>query len=192
MAAHPGAKWFAKAPNGAVLGSEDQRLFPKSTAGVARPDIVSPYLIDDPIAWAACFLRHDQTYSLAHYTYWDPQSNPIIIQLECGYAGSNGTGFGWWHISDQHESQWRDRIIKVGGNANGDGWDDLMSWSNENTLAWPFIDQPRGSNNTHCLSAPTVMYNAKGEWEFTFNPTVVIGTDSKRVITSYPSTISNC
>jgi hypothetical protein len=67
-----------------------------------------------------------------------------------------------------------------------------MSWANQTVIGWPFIDQPRGSNNTRCVSAPVEMFNTKGEWQFAFYPTIVFGTDSKHIITSYPTSTANC
>jgi hypothetical protein len=190
MASHPGAKWFAANKDGEIIGSEDQHLMPapaRRAAGVA-----APYLIDDPAAWNACFIQHDQTYRLASYTYYGT-GNPMVIKLECGYHNSsNDTGFGWWHISGGHESQWRGRITQVNGDTTGAGWDDLMSFANETNLGWPFTDVPRGSNNTRCVSAPIMTYNNKGEWQYTFTPSIVFATDNKRIITSIPSTNNAC
>jgi hypothetical protein len=43
---------------------------------------VSPYLINDPVAWTACFVTHDETYALASYTYWNASGDPVIIRLD--------------------------------------------------------------------------------------------------------------
>ncbi len=108
----------------------------------------------------------------------------MIIELQCGYS----TGHGWKHIQAEHQSQWQDRINAAGGGGN---WDDLMSWSNETILGWSMTDVPDGTNK-RCVSAPIMMYDRQGTFLFTFWPTVAVSTNNLRVITSIPTTSTNC
>lgn len=191
MSEHPGATWFAVS-NGTVFGSEDEPLIPEP-ASAPDDGTVTPFLINDPIAWTACFVNHDEDYPLASYTYWGG-SDPKIIELQCGYHNTDtSTGHGWHHISAGHESQWRDRIKQLtSGDPTGAGWDDLMSFANDSNISSPLIDIPRGSNNTRCVSAPILMYDLQGDYEYTFNPSVIFSTDTNRVITSIPSSTPSC
>lgn len=189
LTAHPDAQWFAVS-NGQVFAYDGEA---SSSTAQLDASTASPSLIDDPVAWSACFTAHDEDYPLASYTYWG-SPDPITIQLQCGYHDSaSDTGHGWHHISAQHESQWRDRIIALAsGDPTGAGWDDLMSWANDSNIGWPLVDVARATNYTRCVSAPVLMYDADGTYEYTFNPSVVFSTDTKRVITSIPSTNSSC
>ncbi|MFT4230553.1 MAG: hypothetical protein QM602_09705 [Microbacterium sp.] len=189
IAEHAGAAWFAVAASGELFGSDDAQLF---DVGQEADGYVTPYLIDNLVAWTACFVEHDEDYPLASYTYWGSSSSKTI-QLQCGYHNStSGSGHGWHHISVQHESQWRDRIIQLStGDPTGAGWDDLMSFVNDTTIAWPMVDKSHGSKK-RCVGAPVLMYDKYGNYEYTFYPSVIFTTNTKRVITSIPSSSYTC
>ncbi|MEZ3162120.1 hypothetical protein AB1K54_16520 [Microbacterium sp. BWT-B31] len=54
------------------------------------------------------------------------------------------------------------------------------------------VDVPQGSNNTRCVGAPTLMYDQYGNYEYTFYPSVIFGTDTNRITTSIPSSAYVC
>lgn len=191
MSAAPNASWYAVSAGGDILTSEDD-LVDLAPPAPAPDGQVSPYLINDPFAWAACFVNYDEDYPLAAYAWTTSAGNPMNIQLQCGYhTSSTGAGHGWHHISVQHEQQWRNRIIQVGGSADGAGWDDLMSWANLETISWPYYYAGQISSKV-CVSSATMMYDNDGDYVYTFWPTVIFSEDSKRVITSIPSSSSRC
>lgn len=191
MAGAPGASWYAMNANGEILSSEDN-IIDLAPPEPALEGEVSPYLIDDPFAWAACFLNYDETYPLASYTWWYTSQATMTIELQCGYHNSaTGAGHGWHHIAAGHEQQWRNRIIQTGESSDGAGWDDLMSWVNLETISWPYYNE-RQSNYKVCVSSATLMYDGDGDYVYTFWPSVIFTEDTKRIITSIPSSYSVC
>lgn len=191
MAEHPGAEWYAVSPgSGEVLGSNDEPLI-EEPAAEPESGTVTPFLIDTPADWTACFVAHDQLWELDSVNYWGSSSGPQVKRIQCGYHDSTtDTGFGWHHIQARHQGEWQGRIDQIDG--AGGAWDDLMAFATKNAIEWPLVDVPRGSNNTRCVSAPTMMYDADGDYVYTFNPSAVFATDSDRVITSIPSSSSSC
>lgn len=149
-------------------------------------DDIEPYLLD-PLAWSACYVAMDDTYTIRTYTYWRQSGGTWTIKLNCGYSQ-----YGYKHIEINHETQWRDRIIQAAGGGLGNGWDDLMSWAAEETIAWPFVSTHRPSNNTRCVGAPIIMYDGDGDYVYTFYPSFVFSQDNKYLITAIPGSSYTC
>lgn len=106
------------------------------------------------------------------------------VALKCGTSAA-----GYKHIKDGHGSQWQQQINAVGGTGN---WDDLMSFATKQILSHPGMIRYAGSNKL-CYTAPIEIANSKRTKKVKLNPTVIISTNNKLVITSYPTkTKHNC
>lgn len=106
-----------------------------------------------------------------------------VVDLRCGDSNS-----GYVHIRASHQGQWQSRIDSVGGNGN---WDDLMAWATGEVLRAPEAGYPKdvGSGKWR-YTAPIFMSGSKGTVQY--KPTVIVSTNNKLVITSYPSTNTAC
>lgn len=176
MSVEPGASFYTMTADGEVFGSSEVLQGP-------APD-VSTYGMN-PIAYTACWVFNQEDFPVGTYTYYAP-STTMTIYMQCGYGVG---GHGYKHIELEHRSQWENRIIQVDGNPND--WDVLMDWVNMTVLGWAMVDRPDGGAK-RCTSAPVLMYDADGNWVYTMNPTVIVATDTQRLITSFPSTTHQC
>lgn len=189
MSDHPDASWYAvSTATGDLLSSEDEVV---QAPTATPPGEVGPFLIDDPVAWTACFVQRDENYSLASYQWWTA-SGPMIINLTCGYHNAaTNKGTGWHHIAGGHEQDWRNRIIQTGQSTDGAGWDDLMAWQIQEAMNFPAANENHGSGK-RCVGTPVMMYEADGSYVYTFYPSTIFTEDSKIVITSIPGSSYTC
>lgn len=144
---------------------------PKSTMGIIQPKM-------NPISMLACNLG---------WSDWGVQSFTTTtygtVNLLCGTSTS-----GYIHIRAKHESHW---VSQMGGPGS---WDDYMVWSSAHALRYP-KESNFQSGQKRCYTTPIKVYRVQSGattyWK-TFNPTVVISTNNKIVITSIPTTNSTC
>lgn len=113
-----------------------------------------------------------------------PSKSHGTISFHCG-----NTSFGYLHIKVRHpESQWR---AQMGGPGS---WTAYMRYLQRSALKAPktMSNQPNGKA---CYSTPVQVYrlvNGKAQYWKTINPSVIISTNNKKIITSIPSTRSAC
>lgn len=108
-------------------------------------------------------------------------ANDGDIRLYCGDAAS-----GYVHIRKDHKGQWEDRVKNLGGK-----WDDLMAFATEQALKSPKKTRPK-SGNKRCYTTPVQLRDSRNVVRVTFNPTIIISLNNKKVITSYPSSKDAC
>lgn len=73
-------------------------------------------------------------------------------------------------------------------------WDDYMVWATTNALASPSMVKPQPGNK-NCYTTPISVYrtvDGKPKFWKVFNPSVVVSVNNKKVITSIPTTTTNC
>lgn len=143
----------------------------KPTTGIIQPKM-------NPISMWACNLG---------WSDWGVESFSTTaygtVNLLCGTSTS-----GYIHIRVRHETQW---VSQMGGPG---AWDDYMVWASGNALQYPKVSNFQ-SGQKRCYTTPIKVYRVQNGvttyWK-TFNPTVVISTNNKIVITSIPTTNSTC
>lgn len=109
------------------------------------------------------------------------------IDLFCGDANS-----GYVHIRSRHQADWQGVINSThGGSAN---WDDVMVAFTDESVRAPAIGYPKNiGSNKWCYSAPIKVHDPVTGANVTFNPTVIVSTNNKKVITSFPTkSAANC
>ena len=106
-----------------------------------------------------------------------------VVDLRCGDSKS-----GYVHVRANHQNQWQSRINAVGGSGN---WDDLMAWATGEALRAPEAGYPKDvGGGKWCYTAPIFMSGPRGTVQY--KPTIIVSTNNKLVITSYPSTNTAC
>lgn len=106
-----------------------------------------------------------------------------VVRLKCGTLWD-----GYIHIRDRHQSSWETQ------NLGGLYWDDNMAWATSRALMAPSMVTNRPGSK-RCYTTPIqVFLYANGVMQLvkTFNPTVIVSTNNKIVITSIPTTKSSC
>lgn len=188
-----GTSGFASAAtlNTGVIGSEGsiefyseesgnwyngQPIINKSTPTNSSTGLVQPMM--NPISMWACDLGLSgwgvETFTTAH---------DGTVNLLCGTTTS-----GYIHIKNSHATQWASQMGGPGA------WDDYMVWATANALQYPAASHLQ-SGQKRCYTTPIRVYkvvNGQPQYLKTFNPTVVISTNNKIVITSFPSSLSSC
>lgn len=161
-------KWYAGAPI----------LDPTITGGPAAPrkDLVQPNL--NPGTIAACNAGLGETVVASMTSLSDG-----TVNLRCGDSAS-----GYVHIRSRHATSWANQM-------GGPGlWDDYMVWATTNALASPSMVKPQPGNK-NCYTTPISVYrtvDGKPKFWKVFNPSVVVSVNNKKVITSIPTTTTNC
>ncbi len=105
------------------------------------------------------------------------------VDLKCGTSAE-----GYVHIRNRHQTSWE--IQKLGGFF----WDDDMVWATSRALIAPasVINRP---DSKRCYTTPIQVFrhvNGTIQLVKTINPTVIVSTNNKIVITSIPTTKSSC
>lgn len=159
------ADWEAIFPDGSRYLS--------TTGYVPKPGTIEPRLLNF-FDWASCKNPNDPNHVI---TSWGSKYHGNIA-LECGSATSSGYN----HIKSRHEKEWADLIKRFGGESS---WDDFMAYVSKSSLSSPSAIYGAGFGKT-CYTTPVNMINHKNGDKVTLKPTVVISTNNKRVITSYP------
>ncbi|AJW78550.1 hypothetical protein DZF92_13555 [Clavibacter michiganensis subsp. insidiosus] len=78
----------------------------------------------------------------------------------------------------------------AGGGAN---WDDFMVFATGSIVTAPAPGFPKDvGDGKLCYSAPIIIKNAEGNVVDTYNPTVLVSGNNKKVITSYPTRVDRC
>lgn len=106
------------------------------------------------------------------------------IVLYCGDSKS-----GYVHIREQHEEDWE----KQKGGEEGH-WDDYMVFVTRSALESPSYSAGK-PNDKRCYTTPIEVYeviDGNPVKQKTFNPTVMISVNNKKVITSYPTNNHRC
>lgn len=104
-----------------------------------------------------------------------------VINLKCGTSGS-----GYLHIT-LHANEWADRVAWAGGGAD---WDDFMNYVVSESLTHPTRVVAQADNKS-CFTTPVTIRKKSGA-TVTFNPTTAVSNNNKLVITSFPSTVTQC
>ncbi|MDF2563333.1 MAG: hypothetical protein K0R99_4779 [Microbacterium sp.] len=148
---------------------------------------VTPRLIDDPIAYAACFgVGAPQFPDFPLRTYPSVPGGNSPVYLQCGPI--NAKTYGWHHIQKEHQPQWETRLAQGGIPLS---WDDLMAISTEAVLTEP-TRWTVEYGGKRCYTAPVEIINPQQQVVLDFSPSVVVSMTNNRVITSYPTTQSDC
>lgn len=107
------------------------------------------------------------------------------VDLFCGDDAS-----GYIHIRDGdgtpddpgHEADWQTLVDSFGG---GD-WDDFMVYATGEAITQDRAPDDHG-NDKLCFTAPIEIYKTDGTYIGTWNPTIIVSANNRRVITSYPT-----
>jgi len=105
------------------------------------------------------------------------------VRMKCGDSRS-----GYVHIRLNHEDDWTAAMVAPGV------WDDFMMFATVNAVEAPSrtVTKP---GSKRCYTTPIKLYrwvNGNRVFVKTINPTVLISTNNKIVITSIPTTASSC
>jgi hypothetical protein len=102
------------------------------------------------------------------------------VDLLCGDDKS-----GYVHIRAKHQVDWQTVVDSAGGGAN---WDDFMVFATGSIVTAPASGFPKdvGAGKL-CYSAPILIKNAQGDVVDTYNPTVLVSANNKKIISSYPT-----
>lgn len=144
---------------------------------VPKPGTIEPRLLNF-FDWASCNNPNDPNHVI---TSWGSKYNGKIA-LECGVAKTDGYN----HIKSRHEKEWSGLIKRFGG---GSSWDDFMAYVSKSSLSSPYAIYGHGFGKT-CYTTPVNMVNHRNGDKVTLRPTVVISSNNKKVITSFPG--GNC
>jgi len=106
-----------------------------------------------------------------------------VVNLKCGTVSD-----GYIHIRNRHQTSWENQ------NLGGLFWDDNMAWATSRALIAPasVIDRP---GSKRCYTTPIQVFryvNGAIQLVKTFNPTILVSTNNRIVITSIPTTKSSC
>ena len=163
-----------------------QDLVPEPTP--SEPGTVTPNLINDPIAWTACFgPTFNANFPLRAFT-WVPQATGTVY-LQCGPHDTKT--YGWHHIQANHQSQWQTRADTATGVPGGVAWDDFMADITSQILDWPSRYTVEYSGK-RCHTGYIQIWDLNGNLKYDFNPSIVVSMTNNRLITSYPTTNQDC
>lgn len=142
-------------------------------------DVVTPFLLD-PVDLTACNVLNQAGHEIRriddvkYYSSFTGGS----ISLTCGNAD-----YGYRHIRDRHEAQWRDRLAQAGDMSSR--WDDFMFWTALQALLSPDRITDQGSGKL-CYTTSVILVNADMIPVVEFDPTIVISSNNRHVITAFP------
>lgn len=179
----PVNSWGVMANGVAVSWAQLDTMFPQAVDGASTSepasDTMSPMLMD-PVDEIACNVLNDTAHEIYPY-----DNVPAFagftggkVSLTCGNAN-----YGYRHIRDRHEADWANVVHKY--HQEPGAWDDLMNWSNLNSLLNP-IDRVVQANNKLCYTTPIVFLDADMNPIGKMNPQVIISADNRWIITSIP------
>ena len=109
------------------------------------------------------------------------------IDLLCGDSKS-----GYVHIRSGHQGDWQKIIDKWNLPGN---WDDLMEFATRDALEHPSSGYPTDvGGGKYCYTSVGRIKKADGTGPtlYTYHPSVIVSTNNKKVITSIPTTTTNC
>lgn len=105
------------------------------------------------------------------------------VRMRCGDSGA-----GYVHIRSNHQTGWTRAMVGPGN------WDDFMMFATVNAVEAPSRTAVKPGSK-RCYTTPINLYrweNGVRVFVKTMNPSVVISTNNKMVITSIPTTLSSC
>ncbi|ACZ20271.1 hypothetical protein Sked_03030 [Sanguibacter keddieii DSM 10542] len=157
-------------------GAEIDVLFPETGS---RPGEVTPMLLD-PVDLVACNVLNQVDHEVRRIDdvkYFSSLGGGSV-SLTCG-----DSKHGYRHIRDRHQQDWQNVIAKVDDTHSR--WDDFMFFVVRESLTYParVVDK---SDNKICYTAPIILINSDMVPVYEFHPTVIIGADTKKVITAHP------
>lgn len=161
--------WEAEFPDGSKYVS--------GTGFVPAPGTIQPRLLT-PFDWLSCNNPNDPWHVISNW----PAKYQGNITLQCGRSASTGYN----HISLRHKSEWQNLINRFGG---GSSWDDFMAYVTKAALNSPSAIYGAGFQKI-CYTTPINMINHNNGDKVTLSPTIIISSNNKTVITSYPG--GNC
>lgn len=135
-----------------------------------------PYL--DPITIGLCNAGFGETVIEKF-----PSRIDGTVSLKCGDNNS-----GYIHIRNRHQVDWRNQ------QPGGGNWDDFMVWASRQALTAPTYTSVQPGQK-RCYTTPVQLYrivNGKPQYYKTFNPSIVVSTNNKKIITAIPSNWSTC
>ncbi|MDQ0410449.1 hypothetical protein QF007_001572 [Clavibacter michiganensis] len=108
------------------------------------------------------------------------------VDLFCGDDRS-----GYVHIRTEHQVDWQTVVDGAGGGAN---WDDFMVFATGSIVTSPGPGFPEDEGDGKlCYSAPILIKDEDGNVVDTYNPTVIVSANNKKIITSFPThLVDNC
>lgn len=159
------ADWEAQFPDGSKYLS--------GRGFVPKPGTVEARLLN-PFDWLSCNNPKDPRHVI---TSWNSKYQGKVA-LQCGSAKTSGYN----HISARHKTEWQNLITRFGG---GRSWDDFMAYVSISALNNPSAIYGAGFEKI-CYTAPINMINHKNGDKVTLSPSVIISSNNKIVITSYP------
>lgn len=161
--------WEAQFPDGSKYVS--------GIGFVPKPGTIQPRLLN-PFDWLSCNNPNDPFHVI---TTWSSKYQGNVA-LQCGKA----TTSGYNHISARHKVEWQNLINRFGG---GSSWDDFMAYVTKAALSSPSAIYGAGFEKV-CYTTPINMINHNNGDKATLSPTIIISSNNKIVITSYPG--GNC
>lgn len=106
-----------------------------------------------------------------------------VVSLKCGTISD-----GYVHISSRHQAS--------GEAQKGSGglWDDYMVWATSSALSAPSATYT-SADAKRCFTAPIAVFkyvNGSPQYVKTFNPTIIVSSSGRKVITSIPTNTPSC
>jgi len=169
-----------------VSETSDSSATPTPSTGLKTGGGVQTNFLDFIQNWN-CNVLNDPNYKIKTYTgvKYGGGNTSSVIDFFCGDSNS-----GYLHIT-QHAGEWQSRIASVSAPGS---WDDVMDTVTRKSLqlGTKIVLQ---SGNKACYTTPvtlTEVINGRVVASTSFNPTVVVSNNNKKLITSYPSSVSSC
>jgi len=106
-----------------------------------------------------------------------------LVSLKCGTNSD-----GYVHIRSRHQASWESQ------KGSGGLWDDYMVWATSSVVSAPLATYS-SADAKRCYTAPIAVFkyvNGSPQYVKTFNPTIIVSTSSRKVITSIPTNTSSC
>lgn len=154
-------------------------LFPEDESAPSNPSVVVPFLLD-PVDLTACNVLNATNHEIRRID--DVRAGSFFgggsMSLTCG-----NSSFGYRHIRDRHEADWRNRLIQAGTPTAS--WDDYMFYVSWLTLLDPNRIYDHGGGKL-CYTSHMVMLGDNMEPIVQYDSTVVLSTTGRWIITSFP------
>ena len=140
---------------------------------------MTPFLLD-PVDLTACNVLNATNHEVRRIDGVEAGSffGGGSISLTCGNAS-----FGYRHIRDRHEADWRSRLTQAGTPTAS--WDDYMFYVSMLTLVDPDTIVGQGDGKL-CYTTYIVMVDDNWVPVVEYRPSVVISTNNRWMITSFP------
>jgi hypothetical protein len=106
-----------------------------------------------------------------------------VVSLKCGTNSD-----GYVHIRSRHQASWEAQ------KGSGGLWDDYMVWATGSALSAPSAIYSL-ADAKRCYTAPIAVFkyvNGSPQYVKTFNPTIIVSSSGRKVITSIPTNTSSC